>query len=138
MADDLVEEWRRFSLTEDEALGFVMEDDAMGNSKVLGSHCLLGKLITERYFNKAALKSTMLRLWREGRGILVQDHGDNLFVFQFKDEFERKRVVNGSPWLFDNYLLALNEFDEKGSWCKIMEIIFLYFSSKMNLNAREW
>ena len=111
MADDLVEEWKRFSLIEDEALGFVMEDDAMGNSKVLDSHCLLGKLITERYFNKAALKSTMLRLWREGRGILVQDHGDNLFVFQFKDEFERKRVVNGSPWLFDKYLLALNEFD---------------------------
>jgi hypothetical protein len=41
----------------------------------------------------------------------VQDISDNLFVFQFPDEHERTRVMNGSPWMFDNYLLALKEFD---------------------------
>lgn len=111
MAEELVEEWRKFSLTEDEGAGFTVEEDAMGNSLVQGSHCLLGKLITDKPFNKVALKSTMLRLWRVARGTMTQIIGDNLFIFQFKDEFERTRVLNGSPWLFNNYLLALNEFN---------------------------
>ena len=111
MAEELVEEWRKFSLTEDEGAGFTVEEDAMGNSLVQGSHCLLGKLITDKPFNKVALKSTMLRLWGVARGTMAQIIGDNLFIFQFKDEFERTRVLNGSPWLFNNYLLALNEFN---------------------------
>ena len=114
MAEDLVEEWRKFSLTEDEAPGFTVDGDAMGNAKVLGSHCLLGKLITDKYFNKEALKSSMLRLWGLACGITIQTIGANLFVFQFKDEFERERVLQGTPWLFDNHLLALNVFDGSG------------------------
>ena len=101
----------KFSLTEDKAQGFTVENDAMGNSKVVDSHCLLGKLITNRYFNRAALKTTMLRLWGEGRGITVQDMGVNLFIFQFKDEVKCGRVMNGAPWMFDKYLLVLKEFD---------------------------
>uniref|UniRef100_A0A2N9GLP4 Reverse transcriptase domain-containing protein n=1 Tax=Fagus sylvatica TaxID=28930 RepID=A0A2N9GLP4_FAGSY len=63
MADELVEEWHKFSLTENEGPGFTIKDDAMADSKALGSHCLLGKLWTEKYFNQEVLKATMLRLW---------------------------------------------------------------------------
>jgi hypothetical protein len=111
MEEHLLEEWRKFSLTEDEAPGFFVDDDAMGNSKSLGSNCLLGRLITDKYFNKAALKSSMLRLWGVTRGITIKQIGENLFVFQFPNEHERSRVMNGSPWLFENHLLALTEFD---------------------------
>uniref|UniRef100_A0A2N9G564 DUF4283 domain-containing protein n=1 Tax=Fagus sylvatica TaxID=28930 RepID=A0A2N9G564_FAGSY len=65
----------------------------------------------------------MLRLWGFARGITIQTMGDNLFLFQFSDEFERERVFQGSPWLFDNYLLALNAFD--GS-CPIHQIRFTH------------
>ncbi|GMY22288.1 protein at-4/1 [Fagus crenata] len=123
MAEDLVEEWRKFSLTEDEAPGFMVDGDAMGNAKVLGSHCLLGKLITDKYFNKEALKSSMLRLWGLACGITIQTIGANLFVFQFKDEFERERVLQGTPWLFDNHLLALIVFD--GS-CPAQQVRFTH------------
>lgn len=107
----MVDEWRRFSLTEDEALGFTVVDDAMGNAKTLGTHCLLGKLLMNKYYNRAAFKSTMLWLWGRGREVSVQDIGENLFLFQFKDEVDSKQVLQGSPWLFDHFLLVLNEFD---------------------------
>lgn len=77
----------------------------------------------DKYFNRVALKTTMLRLWGFARGITIQTMGDNLFLFQFSDEFERERVFRGSPWLFDNYLLALNAFD--GS-CPIHQIRFTH------------
>ncbi len=106
-----MEEWRKFSLTEAEAPGVMVEDDAMGDSKHLGSHCLLGKMLTDRLFNKKVMKSTMLRIWGLTRGIIVKDIGENLFVFQFTDASECELVLNGTPWLFDNHLLALNDFD---------------------------
>ena len=108
---NLLEKWRKFSLTEDEAPGLEVEADAMGNSMALGSNYLLGRLITDRLFNREAFKSSMLRLWGVTRGITVKDIGENLFVFQFTQAAERNRVLKGSPWLFDNYLLALTEFD---------------------------
>uniref|UniRef100_A0A2N9F0P5 Reverse transcriptase domain-containing protein n=1 Tax=Fagus sylvatica TaxID=28930 RepID=A0A2N9F0P5_FAGSY len=110
-SEALLDDWRKFSLTEAEAPGFGVGEDAMGATKKLGSKSLLGKLITNKFFSKDAMKSMMLRLWGESRGISVQDISDNLFVFQFPDEHERTRVMNGSPWMFDNYLLALKEFD---------------------------
>lgn len=83
MADELVEEWRKLLLTSDEGTGFTVDNDAMGNAEVIGAHCLLGKLLTDKFFKKNTLKSTMLRLWGATRGIMARDIRDNLFVFQF-------------------------------------------------------
>ncbi|GMY19635.1 hypothetical protein FCV25MIE_14874, partial [Fagus crenata] len=47
---------------EAEAPGFTVEDDAMGDSKQLGSHCLLVKLLTDRLFNKKAMKYDVANL----------------------------------------------------------------------------
>ena len=110
-SDALLDDWRKFSLTEAEAPGFAVEEDAMGETITIGAKCLLGKLVTDKFFSKEALKAMMLRLWGASRGITVKTIKDNLFVFQFPDEYERTRVMNGSPWLFDNSLLALKEFD---------------------------
>ncbi|GMY17896.1 hypothetical protein FCV25MIE_13135 [Fagus crenata] len=109
--DALLDDWRKFSLTEAEAPGFAVEEDAMGEMITIGAKCLLGKLVTDKFFSKEALKAMMLRLWGASRGITVKTIKDNLFVFQFPDEYERTRIMNGSPWLFDNSLLALKEFD---------------------------
>jgi hypothetical protein len=110
-SDALLEDWRKFSLTETEAPSFKVEEDVMGESRTIGSKCLLGKLITDKLFSKEVLKTTMLRLWGASRGITTTNISDNLFAFQFPNEYERMRVLNGAPWLFDNYLLALQEFD---------------------------
>ena len=57
---------------EAEAPGFTVEDDAKGDSKQLGSHCLLVKLLTDRLFNKKVMKSTMLRIWGLTQGITIK------------------------------------------------------------------
>ena len=38
----------------------------------------------------------MLRLWGATQGITAYYIGQNLFVFQFNEDFERKRVLNGA------------------------------------------
>ncbi|GMY07172.1 hypothetical protein FCV25MIE_02411 [Fagus crenata] len=111
MAEELLEEWRKFSLTEDEGPGVTLEDDAMGASKALGTHCLLGRLLTGKLFKQEVFKGSMLRLWGVARGITAHTIGDNLFVFKFPDSIERSRVMKGTPWLFDNCLVLLQDFD---------------------------
>uniref|UniRef100_A0A2N9G0A2 Endonuclease/exonuclease/phosphatase domain-containing protein n=1 Tax=Fagus sylvatica TaxID=28930 RepID=A0A2N9G0A2_FAGSY len=71
----------------------------MGNSEVIGAHCLLGKLLSYKFFNKGALKSTMLRLWGGARGTTAHDIGKNLFVFQFQNDYERCRF-HGVPLFY--------------------------------------
>jgi hypothetical protein len=52
MADGLVEEWRKLLLTSDEGTGFMVDNDVMSNAEVIGAHCLLGKLLTDKFSRK--------------------------------------------------------------------------------------
>lgn len=38
----------------------------------------------------------------------------NTYVFCFNDEYERKRVLTGEPWSFNNSLIVLEEPAEIG------------------------
>lgn len=40
-----------------------------------------------------------------------QEIGANCFVITFANQGDRKRILDGCPWLFDNYLFAFKVFD---------------------------
>jgi hypothetical protein len=40
-----------------------------------------------------------------------KDLRDNIWLFEFSDQEDKMRVLNGRPWSFDRQILVLNEFD---------------------------
>ncbi|KAK6144343.1 hypothetical protein DH2020_021163 [Rehmannia glutinosa] len=51
------------------------------------------------------------RLWNPRHGLSCKPLGTNTALFIFKNKVDMKKVLNGSPWLFDKSLLALIEAD---------------------------
>jgi len=64
MEAELLDDWKRLSLTEfeDEVIEFVSDDTENVQAQV--SLCLVGKLHTISVFNAETLKQTMKNIWR--------------------------------------------------------------------------
>lgn len=44
--------------------------------------------------------------------MLFQALHEHLWIFEFTDDADKRRVLEGRPWLFDRYILVLNDFDD--------------------------
>lgn len=53
----------------------------------------------------------MEKVWKFGKPLEFQEIGSNCFVITFVIRRVKLKVLDGCPWLFDNYLFVLLDFD---------------------------
>ena len=78
-------------LEEDDMIDFAGKMKAKGEK--IAAHCLIGKIYHTRGVS------------REGEK--VESMGENIFIFKFALEGEKKRILRGGPWHFNNSLMVL-------------------------------
>ncbi|XP_031120361.1 uncharacterized protein LOC116023498 [Ipomoea triloba] len=79
------------------------------------SFMLVGTLITEKSVKFNYLKETLSKVWRPMKGMVAKEISTNLFIFYFFHEKDRRRVMENSPWSFDQSLLVLRELEHNES-----------------------
>ncbi|TXG70202.1 hypothetical protein EZV62_005137 [Acer yangbiense] len=67
--------------------------------------CLVGKILTRKHVNREAFRAVIPKIWQTNLDIEVVQ--DNVFLFYFRNQDDRLRVLAGGPWCFDNGLLVL-------------------------------
>jgi hypothetical protein len=60
---------------------------------------------------KEAFKVALTRVWRTTRGVIFKELDDNIWLFEFEEVDDMRRVLEGRPWSFYRQILVLNEFD---------------------------
>lgn len=73
------------------------------------ANCLVGKVLLSRSINREGLKAAMQIAWRPIKEVKIESLGDNIFLFKFASEEEKKRVFMGGLWHFDIALIVLTE-----------------------------
>ncbi|GMY25017.1 DEAD-box ATP-dependent RNA helicase 52A-like [Fagus crenata] len=53
---------------------------------------LAGKIIADRAINKNKVKAVLSKAWRLAKGVSITPKGENLFLFQFLAEGDRRKV----------------------------------------------
>ncbi|KAL9438498.1 hypothetical protein AB3S75_024216 [Citrus x aurantiifolia] len=51
----------------------------------------------------------MQHVWRTMREVKIESLGDNMFMFKFNAEEDKKRIMAGGPWHFNRALIVLKE-----------------------------
>jgi hypothetical protein len=100
------------SLTEGERQGLIITEDETADLRVKSGLCLIGKLMSERIVYKEALQSMMSRLWRTVESVKFKELHDNVWLLEFGNESDKRRIKEGRPWIFDRNVLVLKEIDE--------------------------
>ncbi|TXG68938.1 hypothetical protein EZV62_003873 [Acer yangbiense] len=109
-ADEIAELCATMSLKEKEgsvhSLKEELKDD--GIKKMSLSH--VGKIFGNKLINRDAFRTVMMRAWRVKTRLTIEVVMNNIFTFHFQCYGERKRVLMGGPWSFDNFLLKIRLF----------------------------
>lgn len=121
--EDLIHEWKRFTLVDDEKERITLnKEDAL----VIGSQAsqsLVGKLISNRFISKTALKNSMVGAWKTRHDFNIDIIGSNIFLFIFENRDDREWILRNGPWFFDRCLLVI-EAPKKNQ--RTMDLTFKY------------
>jgi hypothetical protein len=103
----------KFPLTVGEQKGISIGNDDIEELRMKGLKCLLGKMGDAKRINKEAFNSMISRIWCLRGNVFFNEILDNLWLFEFLEEENLRRVLDGRPWSYDRTILVLNEFDSK-------------------------
>lgn len=77
---------------------------------------LVGRLLTSKPYNKGSLKRLFLKLWKTKEEVVIKEwNEDDRFLISFRSHQDRRTVLRGSPWNFENALLLLTVTDGKSN-----------------------
>ena len=100
--ESLSVQWERLSLTEEE--GNMYKSETLEQ----GSDCAIAaKFFTRRALNMEAIARTFKSVWRTKKGFEVNDMGNHVVLFIFKDAVDAEQVIMGEPWSYDKFLVSL-------------------------------
>ena len=69
------------------------------------------KILSHRWVNVEALRKTLNMLWKPSKRIKFSELEEDLFLVEFGDESDKRRVLDMSPWSYENQLVLLQEFE---------------------------
>ncbi|TXG50717.1 hypothetical protein EZV62_023241 [Acer yangbiense] len=100
------------------------------------SLCLVGRILTRKWVNRDAFIRVIGKIWQVKKGLDIESVSGNTFTFHFRDEYDLVKVMAGSPWSFDNALIAMEKptgmgtiealsFSQADFWVQIHQIPLL-------------
>jgi hypothetical protein len=111
LTEELTSRWSKLSLSEEEATGFIVHEEVLNEIVQRGQNCVVGKFFANRTLGKSTLRLILMGGWQPSGNLSIQSLGDNLFIMDFEYAWEKSRVLEGRPWVFDGTLFAVEDFD---------------------------
>jgi hypothetical protein len=111
MAEDLTKMWENLALLEDECIELEANNQALDESENYGKLCMVGKLYADRLVCKETIRTKMSRGWKTGGNLSFKVLGENLFLVEFEKADDKKRVLEGRPWVFEGSLFLVEDYD---------------------------
>jgi hypothetical protein len=110
--DEILETLRwKMKLTEAEKIGITITEDDTVDLRMKSGKCLVGRIMSERRILKEAFRTLMLCKWKTADNIVFKELDENLWLREFLNEGDNRRVLDGRPWLFDRSVLVLKEIE---------------------------
>ncbi|XP_042988612.1 uncharacterized protein LOC122316143 [Carya illinoinensis] len=109
--EDLEEKWKELKLREEEKMVIEIDDEVPRDLLMKEQRTLLEKFCSNRLISKEVVESTLAKVWRISKQAQFTEVSPNIFAIVFDNIADKQKVWSGRPWLFDNQLILLKEFD---------------------------
>lgn len=73
------------------------------------ANSMIGKLLLSRSVHTESIRSALVQAWRTTKEVKIESLGNNIFIFKFGLEVDKRKVLAGGPWHFDRALIVLKE-----------------------------
>ncbi|KAH9663933.1 CCHC-type domain-containing protein [Citrus sinensis] len=141
-AEDLIKRCRAIKLSDEEEGRFSFKRSMKAKGEKIVAGCLIGKVLHTREVSIEGLKLAMSRVWKISREVKIEKLGDNVFMFKFGSEVDKRSILVGGPWHFDRALIVLVEpvgigdikkqsFSQVSFWVQIHDVPIMCMSKEM-------
>nr|POE46403.1 hypothetical protein CFP56_56726 [Quercus suber] len=113
MAEELERLWTKLSFTEEEDEGIELDSSCTKAAREIGKNCVIMKILAHKSISIDALRKNMRMLWKPNKGVQISEVGEDLFLVEFGDDRDKKKVLDMCPWSFEKQSVLFQEFDEK-------------------------
>ncbi|KAH1030208.1 hypothetical protein J1N35_046154 [Gossypium stocksii] len=145
MEDDISTLLAKLSFSKEETKRVISTKANMDNTKGY-EHWAIGKLMTKEKVNREAMHRVFKSLWYTKEEVNFVSIKEGVILVKFYNKEDRKRILNLSPWLFDQCLFnmvpyskdkSMEEYDFNHSpfWVRISNIPIEYMDRKMALEV---
>lgn len=110
MEDKLESWWQKLSITEEEDEKIVLGSNSTKAAKEVERCCLVMKILSRRSIIIDALRKNLRMIWKPNKGVLIEEIDDEMFMVEFGDEKEKKKILELSPWSYNKQLILLQDF----------------------------
>nr|POE60142.1 hypothetical protein CFP56_45086 [Quercus suber] len=111
MADELEALWSKLTVTEEEGEGIELGSDSMKAAREIGKNCLVMKILTQRIIGLEALRKHLKMLWKPKKGLQVSEIGEEMYLAEFGDGRDKRRILEMCPWSYEKQLILLQDFE---------------------------
>ena len=107
MAEELEVLWKKLSFTEEEDEGIEIYSNSTKSAKEVGKNCALMKIMAHKSINLDTLRKNMRRVWKLNKGVQISEVEEDLFLVEFSDGKDKKKVLDMCPWNFEKQLVLI-------------------------------
>ncbi|XP_027157976.1 uncharacterized protein LOC113759597 [Coffea eugenioides] len=111
MEEELVEVLQKFALSEKEVGSTLLDLGDLDEGIIECQGSIIGKIRGEKIANFTGVKNFATLAWSYPKGLRVAELGPNVFQFTIPDAKERERILEGGPWIIDNQILVLRNWE---------------------------
>lgn len=98
MGDDLETLCGRIALIGGEKVGITILESEVAADNEKGERCLVGIIGDEKKVNKDAFRNILSCIWRTVGLVVFKEVQGNVWLLEFADLGDKKRVMGGRPW----------------------------------------
>lgn len=111
MAEELEELWKKFKFTEEKDIRIDLDGSSTKAAREVGRCCAIMKILTQRSINLEALRKNLRMLWKPNKGVQISKLEDEVFLIEFGDEKDKKKVLDMCPWSSEKQLVIIQDFE---------------------------
>lgn len=106
---ELIKKCKAISLDGNKRGKVTLRSKMKENGEKILAGCLVGKVLLNREVKKESFKAALLPVWKTMKDVKIKELGENVFIFQFGSEADKRKIFAGGPWHFDKALIVLTE-----------------------------
>ncbi|XP_065628224.1 uncharacterized protein At4g02000-like [Quercus suber] len=111
MAEELEALWSKLTFTEEEGEDIALGSNSTKATREIGKNCVVMKILTKRIIFLEVLRKNMKMLWKPNKGLQISEIEDDMFLVEFGDGRDKKRIMEMSPWSFEKQLILMQDFE---------------------------
>ena len=107
MVEELETLWQKLKVTEEEEESVNIGRECTKATNERGKSCLVMKVLSRRRVILDALRKNVRMLWKPNKSIRISVIEEEMFLVEFEDERDKRRVFEMSPWHYEKQLVLL-------------------------------